>query len=74
MRHANFRCKCNLDRKTAKHTRRTKEKTRKPSHLIRVDLLQPRTALVQRPVDRRGDRQGAADDGADADEEAGEGL
>lgn len=59
----------------------TKEQERQNEHtsstttpLIRVNLLQPRPTLIQRPIDRSSDRQSAADNGADADEEAGEGL
>jgi hypothetical protein len=42
--------------------------------LARVHLLQPRTTLVQRPIDSSSDGQSSADNGADADEEAREGL
>ena len=45
-----------------------------PDFLARVHLLQPRTTLVQSPIDSSSDRQSSADNGADADEEAREGL
>lgn len=45
-----------------------------PPDLARMHLLQPRTTLVQRPIDSSSDRQSSADNGADADEEAREGL
>lgn len=42
--------------------------------LVRVHLLDLVGALVQHAVDGGGHGKGAADDGAEADEEAGEGL
>lgn len=39
-----------------------------------MHLLDLVRALVQHAVDGRGDGQGAADDGAEADKETGEGL
>ena len=57
------------------------DRNRRPSnpsffseHLARVHLLQPGATLVQRPIDSSSDRQSSADNGADADEEAREGL
>jgi hypothetical protein len=45
-----------------------------PDFLARVHLFQPRTTLVQSPIDSSSDRQSSTDNGADADEEAREGL
>jgi len=46
----------------------------KTTSLVRVNLLQPGAALVQCSVDSCSDGQGATDNGAHADQEAGEGL